>query len=252
MSKDRILFFKKIHNFLRIFKNGVCLSFWGFFAIFFLRSKVKTDFMVYKVPHERSFEYKLIKSYTPLMCTAGMNNFRINKPMHKSSSIIETNWVSKDAYHSCSMILVWVSQADNHKDYWPKSSNHKNNRLKTAKLIAKGNYRSLGEPLLDLFLSYRLWFLFCGLLFFSLVCSGWDWGREKLKEGSSQIWGEILGSTCRSEHICGWVLLSSETVSLQQSLLWSLTNFGDSQLAEVTAILEKKIPKAKLESSASC
>lgn len=51
--------------------------------------------MFYKVPFERSFEYKLIKSYTAPTCTAGMNNFIINKPMHKSSSsITETNWFS--------------------------------------------------------------------------------------------------------------------------------------------------------------
>lgn len=159
--------------------------------------------MVYKVPCERSFEYKLIKSYTLPMCTAGMNNFRINKPMHISSSIIETNWVSQDVYHSCSMILVWLSQTENHNDYWQNLQTTRITDWRQQNCLQKENDRSLGEPLLDLFPSYSLWFLFWGLLVFSLVWSVWDWRRGKPKEGSSQIWGKIFGSTCRSEHI--WV-----------------------------------------------
>lgn len=116
---------------------------------------------------------------------------------------------------------------------------------KQQNCLQKENYKNLGEPLLDLFPSYSLWFLFCGSLVLSLVWSGWDWRREGLKEGSSQIWGKIFGSTCRSEHICGWVLLPSEAVSLRQSLLWSLSNFGDSQPGEGTVIWRKKNPKSK-------
>lgn len=100
ISKDSILVFKNLHNFLSTFN-----FFFLFLQYFFLCSKVKSSFMIYTVPCDRSFEYNLIKSYTPPMCNSGMNNFRIYKTMHKSSNITETNWVSWGDYHSCSTVL---------------------------------------------------------------------------------------------------------------------------------------------------
>lgn len=157
--------------------------------------------MVYKVPCERSFEYKLIKGYIPPMCTAGMNHFRINKPMHKSFIITETNWVSWDVYLSCSTISAWLSQAENHKDHLLKSSNHKNHRLKTAKLFAKGklskSWRTSAGPVP--FLQSLVWLYFVGCWFFHSFVLGEiggekDWRREVAKFGgkifcrSLQIW----------------------------------------------------------------
>ena len=112
--------------------------------------------------------------------------------MHESSSsITETNWFSWDIYLSSSTILAWLSQAEKHRNYKLKSSNHKNHSLKWN-CLQRENYRRLGEPLVDLFPSYcfLIHFILCIGSFISLL-----WVRLEgagLKEGSSQIFGENL------------------------------------------------------------
>lgn len=123
-----------------------------------------TIFMFYKVPFERSFEYKLTESYTALMCTAGMSNFIINKPNHKSTlSITETNWFSWDIYLSCGSILAWLSQAEKYRNHRLKFSTHKNHRLKTVKMLAKGilqkTWRTSAGPVPFLQFLVSLYFL---------------------------------------------------------------------------------------------
>lgn len=161
------------------------------------------------------------------MCTVGMDNFIINKPMHKSSlSITETNWFSWDIYLRCSTILAWLSQAEKHGNHRLKSSNHKNHRQKTVKLSAKGTSQKTGRAAAGLTVS--CFTLFCGLLVLSLVCSGWGWGGAGLKKGSRHIFLKIFCSTCRSEYIYGQVCFRPpETVSFQQFLLWWVSSLGD-------------------------
>lgn len=99
------------------------------------------------------------------MCTVGMDNSIINKPMHKSSlSITETNWFSWDIYLSCRTILAWLSQAEKHGNHRLKSSNHKNNRLKTVKLSAKGRSQKTGRASAALTVLVSHYFVGCWFL----------------------------------------------------------------------------------------